>query len=93
MRFYMDEAGEEFVKILDLYNKKEIFEKMDAAMKAKKKSEITKADTDAFNKALNEYNAAVKTYNTINNSLNTKRSKVLEGWNKSAENFLMKHAA
>jgi hypothetical protein len=93
MRFYMDEAGEEFVKILDFYNKKENFEKMDAAMKAKKKSEITKADTDAFNKAVNEYNTAVKTYNTINNSLNTKRSKVLEGWNKSVENFLMKHAA
>jgi ASC-1-like (ASCH) protein len=72
---------------------KENFEKMDAAMKAKKKSEITKADTDAFNKAVNEYNTAVKTYNTINNSLNTKRSKVLEGWNKSVENFLMKHAA
>jgi hypothetical protein len=93
MRFFMDEAGDGFVKILDFYTKKENFEKLDAAMKSKKKSEVTKADTDAYNKAVNEYNAAVKTYNLVNTGLNNKRSKILNDWNESVQAFLLKHAA
>lgn len=93
LRFYLDEASDEFVKILDFYTKKDTFDKLDAAMKSKKKSEITKADNDAYNKAVNEYNAAVKSYNTVNNTLNTKRSKVINGWNDGVQTFLLKHAA
>jgi hypothetical protein len=93
INFYKKEAGTDFTAILDFYTKQDTFEKLDAAMKKKKKSEITKEDTDSFNKAVKEFNDAVAKYNNTNGTLNELRGKKLDSWNKSVENFLMRNAA
>ncbi len=93
LKFYLKEATTEFPKTLDFCTKQDTFTKLDAAMKKKKKSEITKADADEFNKAVNEYNVAVKASNSASSSLYDDRTKILNNWNSKVQDFLQKHAA
>lgn len=90
LKFYVEEAGK-FQKIIDFYTTKSDFEKAKAKMEAKKEKDRTQADVDSYNKLINEYNKATAEYNKINDELNSKRSKAINGWNNTSENFTSKN--
>jgi len=90
LSFYKEESLKEFPVVNDFYIKKDNMEKLQKTMDSKNKK--TQPDIDQFNKAVNEYNLAVKQYNTMVNSANSKRSKMLDLWNQTGENFLERHS-
>ena len=91
MNFYKMEASDKFPQIIDFYLKKEKFENLKKAFDAKKQSEITQADVDQYNNAINEFNQAVDSMNKTNNELNRLRSRTLDNWNNTVEKFLDKN--
>jgi hypothetical protein len=84
LNFYLEEVkrGPAFT---DFFLKEENFKKIKKKFDASKK---TQADADEYNKAVNDMNAAVKTYNDTNNEMNKKRSKELDGWNKASKKYM-----
>ena len=91
MDFYKIEASEKFPVIIDFYLKKENFDKLKKAFDSKKKNEITQADVDQYNNAINDLNQAVALLNNTNDQLNKQRGQILDNWNKTIEHFLDKN--
>ncbi len=91
LAFYKMEASQKISEIINFQLKQENFEKMNAALEAKRPADRTKEDIDNFNKAVKDYNEAVAKINALHNDLNKKRGTFLEQWNKATENFLDKH--
>ncbi|MCU0447268.1 MAG: hypothetical protein MUE85_20425 [Microscillaceae bacterium] len=89
--FYQSEAKTQMPAILDFYVKEANFQKIKKAFELKKESERTKADVDAFNKAVNEMNVAVNKSNTVGKSLNEKRRAAGDNWNNASRKFLDTH--
>lgn len=89
--FYQIEAEKGMEVVLDYFLKSENFQKVKASFDAIKEKSRTQQDVDAFNNAVNEMNAAVVTYNKQNDEYNSKRSKLIEEWNKAAESFTSQH--
>jgi hypothetical protein len=89
--FYKMEASQKVPEMINFQLKQENFEKMNAAMEAKRPADRTKQDIDNFNKAVKEYNDAVEKINALNNDLNKKRDALLNQWNNAREHFLDKH--
>lgn len=90
-KFHQEESKVKIPKMIDFYLKKDNFEKVQDSFDKIKESKRTQADVDKFNNALKEYNAGISNYNSINDELNKKRSKVVEDWNKAADTFTNKH--
>lgn len=91
LNFYISEAEKETPKISDYLLKEENFNKIKANFEKKSEKSRTKADVDAYNKGVNDMNAAVGKYNASNEILNKGRSRNIENWNKAAETFTDKH--
>lgn len=91
LSFYKMEASQKISEIIDFQLKRENFNKMKAAMDAKRPADRTKEDIDRYNKMINEYNATINKVNAVHNELNKKRSELLNKWNQTSENFLDKH--
>jgi hypothetical protein len=91
LEFYKMEASQKVSEMITFQLKQENFEKMNAAIEAKRPADRTKQDVDNFNKAVKEYNDAVGKINALNNDLNKKRDALLNQWNNASENFLDKH--
>jgi hypothetical protein len=89
--FYKMEASQKVSEMINFQLKQENFEKMDAALKAKRPADRTSQDVDNFNKAVKEFNDAVGKINALNNDLNKKRDALLNQWNNATENFLDRH--
>lgn len=92
LEFYKSEAEEDFPQTTDYYIKKDNFEKLKKIFDSKSTNSRTQQDVDQYNKAVNEYNAALLVYNKINESANAKRSKYIEQWNQKIESFFDTHA-
>ncbi|MDX1651155.1 MAG: hypothetical protein R3277_01605 [Brumimicrobium sp.] len=92
MKFFKNEAENEFPKISDFYIKKDNFDKANEIMQAKKQKDRTKEDVDKYNKAVNEYNEAVGSINQTNERMNKNRAKMLDDWNKAVESFYKTHS-
>ncbi len=91
LQFYSNEAEVKIPVFTDFLLKKENFDKLKKAIDAKAPANRTKLEIDEYNKAVNDFNQSVKTYNTTNQDLNKERSKQLDNWNKTVSNFLDKH--
>jgi hypothetical protein len=91
LTFYKTEAETKIPVLIDFHLKKENFEKMKTAIEGKPKSQVTKEDTDAYNKAVEEYNTAVNKFNATNTELNASRTKFIDGWNAAGAAFTSKH--
>lgn len=91
LKFYKDMSENEVPKLTDFYLKQENFEKIKKSFDAKSASSRTKEDVDAYNKAVNEMNNAVGTFNKINNGINTRRTAVLNGWQNADKKFSDTH--
>lgn len=89
--FYKEEADVKTPLLIDFFVKKEEFEKIKSAVDNKKPAARTKEDIDKYNAALKEYNSAVNSFNNIQNELNSKRTSLINEWNKTGTNFIDKH--
>lgn len=89
MNFYVKEVNEKMNSISEFYLTQERF----AAIKKEfeKKSSPSKAEVDAYNKAVKDINAASQAFNSANQSLNKERSDLLNDWNKAVSAFFDEH--
>jgi hypothetical protein len=87
LTFYRKTAETEMPKLTDLFLKQENFDKMKKAFDAKPESKRTKEDIDAFNKAVNDVNASISTFNKINDQINKGRQQAIDNWNKADKEF------
>lgn len=91
LKFYLDEANNKFSVFVDYQATKEGFDNAKKNFEAKKEKDRTQDDVNNYNKLVKELNAANVEYNSTNNDLNTKRSKLLNTWNNTANNFTNSH--
>jgi hypothetical protein len=91
LEFMKDEATNKVPLITDFLLKEESFMQVKKAFDSKSASKRTQKDIDEYNKAVNEMNSGVNKYNATNTSLNNNRSKLINAWNKSVEEFMDTH--
>lgn len=85
---FYEKESDKFVDLVNFYIQKDKFEKIKAALDAKKEKDRTKEDIDLYNKSVNEYNLSTNKFNTINNELNQNRSRLINKWNETGERML-----
>ena len=91
LNFYIDEATNETPKMSDYFMVTENFDKVKKAFDEIPEKKRTQKDVDGYNKAVNDMNAGVNTYNAANQNLNKKRSALIDGWNAAAGKFTDTH--
>ena len=89
LEFYVKEANEKIPAITYYLLKQEAFGKMQKEFE--KKSEPTRDEVNAFNKAVKEVNSGVKTFNDSNNALYQTRNQLLESWDSTVDGFFDNH--
>lgn len=89
MSFYEKEVNEKMNTISEFYLTQERFETIKKEFT--KKSSPSKAEVDAYNKAVKDINASTDAFNNANQSLNKERNEVLNDWNKAVSVFLDEH--
>jgi ribosomal 50S subunit-associated protein YjgA (DUF615 family) len=89
--FYKDLAEKKITKASDYMLAEENFSKTKKAFDAKPASKRTQPDIDAYNKAVNDINAAGNAYNKMNNEINKERDQVINGWNDAVKKFMDDH--
>lgn len=90
MNFYKSEAVRAST-LSDYYLKEENFNKIKKQFDSKPSGKRTQQDIDQFNQAVKDINAALKSFNDTNNDLNKERSKALDSWNKTYNDYLDDH--
>jgi hypothetical protein len=88
--FYQQTADKDVPKLTDFYVKQEEFDKLKKNFDAKG-SDRTKADVDAYNKAVNDLNSSVKGFNQTNNQINAARTQNLNDWTSIEKSFADQH--
>jgi hypothetical protein len=89
LEFYKKMAETDVAKLTDFYLKEEDFEKLKKTMDSK--SDKSKQDVDAYNKAVKDINGAVNAFNQTNNNINNKRKEVLDNWDNADKSFADQH--
>ncbi len=87
LNFYKEEAKKS-AAISDFVLKEENFNKIKKKFDSKPASSRTQQDVDEYNKAVNDMNAGVNSYNNTNNDLNRKRAQALDGWNNTVKRYM-----
>ena len=88
--FYQKTADKDVPKLTDFYVKQEEFDKIKKNFDAKG-SGRAQSDVDAYNKAVNDLNASVKSFNQTNNQVNTGRTQTLNDWTSTEKSFADQH--
>ena len=91
LEFHKLEAEKQLPGLNDYLLKNDEFEKIKKAFDAKPANKRTKADVDAFNKAVNEVNAALESSNKVLVAMNAGREKALDQWNSTRQRFMEAH--
>ncbi len=91
LAFYKSESETEIPVITDYYLKEENFNKFKIAMDAKAANQRTQQDVDIYNKAVNDINTAVNTFNQTNTDLFNERTAVNNNWTNTEKQFLDTH--
>ena len=91
MNFYLMEANDKVPVLANLFLQQDNIKKVEASFEAIDASKRTQADVDRYNKAISDFNAAVSDFNTTIESLNKERSKLLNNWNNTADQFIDTH--
>jgi hypothetical protein len=91
LEFTVNEAEKLIPSYSSFMVKNTEFEKIRKAFEAKPAAKRTQADIDAYNKAVNDINAALNDSNKTLESLNNGRTKALDAWNTSSKNFVERH--
>jgi hypothetical protein len=91
LTFYKNEADDRIKMQSDLLIAKDHFDKIKKNMESMPASKRTKENTDAYNKAADEFNKKIKAVNAMHQEMNKKRTATLNAWNDAYEKFLDKH--
>jgi len=89
LTFYQKEAENDVQMYIDQNLRTEKFQKTVKAMEKKKNR--TQKDVDEYNAEVNAHNKANNEYNKTNEKLNTKRTALINSWNKKTKGFIDKH--
>ena len=90
LQFYQQEADKDVPKLTDFYVKEAEFDKQKQSMESKGNSR-TKEDVDAYNKAVADINAAVKSFNQTNQKVNGARTAAVNDFNDIEKKFADEH--
>ncbi len=88
---YKQMAERDVPKMTDYFLKTENFEKVKRSFDAKPQSSRTQQDINAFNKAVNEMNTGVNTFNSLAQSTNNTGNTVAEAYSKADKEFADTH--
>ncbi len=91
LNFYIEEGKNDIPKMADYFMKTENFNKVKKAFDEIPEKKRTQTDVNEYNKAVNDMNAGVNTFNTTNQNLNKKRAALIDGWNAAADKFTDTH--
>lgn len=91
LQFYKKEGENEVAKISDFLLKEETFGKIKSAYDAKPRNTRTKEDTDNYNKALDDMNAALTVANQAFKGVYAEEAKVLTNWGSVDQKFSDAH--
>jgi hypothetical protein len=89
IKYYKKSAEQDFPKLTDFYLKEENFNKIKKSYETK--SNPTKADVDAYNKAVKDINDAVNSFNQTNNTINNGRRQAVNNWQNAEKKFADTH--
>ncbi len=89
LEFYKKEALEFAPAVAEFMLLSQKAEDSKKAMDSKGKP--TKAETDAYNKTVNELNKAVDAYNKLNTKYFNDRNNAITAWNNASDGFVSKH--
>lgn len=78
-------------KMTDFILKNENFEKVKKSFDSKPQRDKTQQDIDAYNKAVNEMNAAVNTFNSTGKFIGDTQSNIINTYNKADKDFADRH--
>ncbi|QNA44569.1 LIC11966 family surface protein [Lacibacter sediminis] len=78
-------------KMTDFILKSENFEKVKKSFDSKSQRDRTQQDIDAYNKAVNEMNAAVNTFNSTGKFIGDTQSNIINTYNKADKDFADRH--
>jgi hypothetical protein len=90
LEFQKSEA-DKITILADFLIKREEFEKIKKSYDTKPAAQRTRADVDAFNKAVAEISSKGNEFNKINGELNTNRAKVMNNWETTRKHFMDMH--
>ena len=85
--FYKSEATRS-ATLADFFLKEDNFTKIKKQFESKPASKRTQQDIDQYNQSVNDFNYALKNFNSTNNDLNKERTSTLNDWNKTYNNYL-----
>jgi hypothetical protein len=88
---YKRMAENDVPKMTDYYLKEENFEKVKRSFDSKPQNNRTQQDVHAYNKAVNEMNAAVNGFNSTIQQTNRMASEIGNGYDKADKDFADKH--
>ena len=91
LEFYYGEAVRYAPKQIDFYQKSDKMQTASKIFQSKKQKDLTQAEINDYNNSVNEYNTAVKTFNETNEYLNKFRTKRLNNFNQTRQNFFNKY--
>lgn len=75
----------------DYLLKEEEFNKIKKQFETKPESKRTQEDVDKYNKAVNDINAVLNTFNSTMSEVNKKANAALNDWNKTSSKYLDEH--
>lgn len=78
-------------KMTDFILKNENFEKVKKSFDSKPQKDKTKQDIDAYNKAVNDLNAGVNTFNSTGKFIGDTQSNIINTYNKADKDFADRH--
>jgi hypothetical protein len=87
LNFYKEEAAKG-TGLTDFILKEENFTKSKKQFDSKPASKRTQQDVDQYNNAVNDINAAGKSYNALNAELNKQRTSVMNNWDKAVAKYM-----
>jgi hypothetical protein len=89
--FYKKEATQDVPAMSDYFIKADEFAKIKKTYDAKPQASLTKADVDAYNKAVNDMNGSIASFNKANDNANKGRSAALASFENTRKDFMDNH--
>jgi hypothetical protein len=90
MKFYKSEAGKGGI-ITDYYLKEEEFNKIKKQFESKPAGKRTQQDVDVYNKAVNDINSVLTTFNSTMSMIHKESTAALNEWNKTYSRYMDEH--
>lgn len=91
MNFYLNEADEKVPVLANLYLVQDKMEKIQTSFEAIAPVKRTQGDVDTYNQVVADYNKAVNDFNATIQAMNKDRSRQLDNWNKTTDQFIDTH--